>query len=118
MSTQGVKSMNASIRSKLVAVGAVMLGAFGLSQAAQAHTDVVLSVGIPGYVRPAYVEPQPVYVQPRDYYVAPAPVYGTPGYAYEREREREWRRAEWRREEWRRWHRWHERHDYGYNGYY
>ena len=119
--------MKSSIRSKLVAVGAVMLGAFGLSQAAQAHTDVVFSVGIPGYVQPAYVAPEPVYVQPREYYVQrdyyaePAPVYVAPGYAYERERAREWRRAEWRREEWRRMHRWHERHDggyYGNNGYY
>ena len=33
-------------------------------------------------------------------------VYVAPGYAYERERAREWRRVEWRREEWRRMHRW------------
>ncbi len=100
--------MNTSIRSKLIAAGAVMLGAFGLMQAAQARTDVVFSVGIP-----AYVEPTPVYV-------APQPAYVAPRWVYEREREREWRREQWRREQWRRWHRWEERHErhepvaYGY----
>jgi hypothetical protein len=111
-STEGVLTMNRSIRSKLVAVGAVLLGALGLAQAAQARTDVVFSIGLPApaYIEPApvYVEPAPVYVQPRPVYVEPAPVYVTPRYAYERE---------WRREQWRRWHRWHERHD-GYYGRY
>lgn len=107
--------MNTSIRSKLVAAGAVMLGAFGLTQAAQAHTDVVFSVGIP-----AYVEPAPVYVAPQPVYVAPQPEYVAPRWVYERERERELRREAFRREQWRRWHRWNERHErhepvaYGY----
>lgn len=104
--------MNRSIRSKLIASAAVLLGALGLAQAAQAHTDVRFSIGIPA---PVYVEPPPVYVQPRPMYVqpdplylqpgpvyAPAPVYVEPRYVYERE---------WRREQWRRWHRWHERRD-------
>ena len=101
--------MNRSIRSKLIATGAVLLGALGLAQAAQARTDVFFSVGIPApvYVEPApvYVPPAPVYVPPRTVYVDPAPVYVTPGYVYDRD----WRREQWRREEWRRWHRWHER---------
>lgn len=114
-STEGAFTMNRSIRSKLIATGAVLLGALGLAQAAQAHTDVRFSIGFPAYVAPApvyvqpepvYVAPRPVYVQPSPVYVDPAPVYVTPGYW----REREWRREEWRREEWRRWHRWNERH--------
>ena len=69
--------MNRSIRSKLIATGAVLLGALGLAQAAQARTDVFFSVGIPApvYVEPApvYVPPAPVYVPPRTVYVDPAP---------------------------------------------
>jgi hypothetical protein len=117
MSTEGVTSMNRTIRSTILATGAVMLGALGLTQAAQAHTDVTFSIGVPAYVEPVYVAPAPVYVPQRTYvertYVNPAPVYAT-RYVYEREREREWRREEWRREQWRRWH----EHREGYYGRY
>ncbi len=96
---------------RLIAAAAVAVGLLGVASAAQAHTDVRLSIGLPGfiaapapvyapmpqYVEPAavYVQPQPVYVQPRPVYVRPAPVYvrAAPawGYGY----------GQWRREEWR-----------------
>jgi hypothetical protein len=75
---------------KTLAVAAVALGAIGVTSAAQARTDVALSIGIPfGYVRPApvYVQPQPVYVEPQVYvepstvYYSQPPVYYAPGYA-------------------------------------
>jgi len=98
--------MNRSIRSKAIAVAAVLLGTVGLAQAAHARTDVIFSVGIPA---PLYVEPAPVYVQPRPVYVEPAPVYSEPRYGYEQRawRHEQWRREQLRREEWRRWHHWH-----------
>lgn len=110
---------------RLIAAAAVALGLLGVASAAQAHTDVQFSIGIPGvvaapapvytpypqYVEPApvYVQPQPVYVQPRPVYVQPDPVYVRTapawGYGYGH-----WRREEWRREQWRE-HERHERHE-------
>lgn len=103
---------------RLFAAAAVAVGLLGVASAAQAHTDVQLSIGIPGVVAapvyapypqysepaPVYVQPQPVYVQPRSVYVQPEPVYVRTapawGYGYGR----------WRREEWRE-HERHERHE-------
>jgi hypothetical protein len=115
--------MNSSLRSRLIAATAVALGLLGVASAAQARTDVHLSIGLmggaPAYVQPApvyvqpspfYVQPQPVYVQPRTVYVQPsAPVYVQPGYSYSYEQERAWRRAEWERRSWRNHHHGHGR---------
>ena len=59
---------------------AVALGAVVAASAAQARSEVFLSIGVPGaaYVQPApvYVQPQPYYAQPQPYYdYAPSPVY-------------------------------------------
>jgi hypothetical protein len=106
---------------RLFAAAAVAVGLLGVASAAQAHTDVQFSIGIPGivaapvygpqYVEPApvYVQPQPVYVQPQPVYVQPQPVYVRRGYGYGQWRQDDWRRDEWRREEWRR-HEWREHH--------
>ncbi len=114
--------MKRSISFGFVAAAVLATAALGAAPAAQAHTDVYFSVGIPGL--PIYVEPAPVYVRPEPVYVRPAPVYAPPrpvylqppAYAYERpwrpsyepefERERAWRRAEWHRRQWE--HRHHE----------
>jgi hypothetical protein len=68
-------------RSKAVLAAIVTLGALGAASAAQARTDVFLSIGVPGhygYVQPApvYVQPQPVYVQPQPVYVHPSAYHG------------------------------------------
>lgn len=110
--------MQASLTTRLLAAAAVALGALAASGAAQARTDVSLSIGFPGPVyaqpapvyvpapQPVYVQPQPVYVQPQPVYVRPAPVYVAPpvvyaapvyaapgGYGW---REREyWRHRQW-----------------------
>lgn len=100
--------MKSSTRTRILATAAVALGLLGVAGAAQARTDVQLSIGVPGVI---YADPAPVYVQPQPYYVeppqvyAPAPVYVQPAWGW---REREWRREQWRREQWRREH-WRER---------
>ena len=112
--------MNRSISARFVAAAALATAVLGAASAAQAHTDVYFSVGVPA--RPVYVEPVPVYVQPQPVYVQPRPVHvQPPAYAYERpwrpsyesefERERAWRRAEWQRRQWEhRHHEWKRRH--------
>lgn len=110
--------MNPLSRSRAIAVAGIALGLFGLAGAAQAHTDVFFSIGVPGvyaqpapvYVQPApvYVEPQPVYVEPPRVY-APPTVYVQPGYTWEQRqawRREQWRRHYWRERQWehRRWH--------------
>ncbi|MBK0393296.1 hypothetical protein I8E28_11900 [Ramlibacter sp. CrO1] len=64
--------MQASLSTRFLALAALAVGAFAASGAAQARTDVHLSIGIPG---PVYAQPAPVYVQPQPVYVQPAPVY-------------------------------------------
>jgi hypothetical protein len=71
--------MNRSNFSRRVAAAALGLAALGAMGAAQARTDVSLSIGIPA---PVYVEPAPVYVQPRPVYVQPQPVYVQPQPVY------------------------------------
>ena len=105
---------------------ALVLGAaatLGAATAAQAHTDVSFSIGLPVppvFVQPApvympsapvYVQPRPVYVQPRPVVVAAPAVVSERGWypTYDRasERDRDWRRDESRRREWEhREHRW------------
>jgi hypothetical protein len=72
-------SMNSLFSAKPLIAAALAIGGLAAGTAAQARTDVSLSIGIPlgGYVQPApvYVQPRPVYVQPAPVYVAPAPVY-------------------------------------------
>lgn len=106
--------MNKSIRSKL-AVAAVALGALWAAQAANAHTDVSFSIGVPVQSAPVYVQPvqaAPVYVQPAQPVYAPEPqvvypaaptVYVTPGYGFGSpwEQQRAWREAQWRQQQWR-----------------
>ena len=68
--------------SRSILAAAIALGALAAGSAAQARTDVNVSIGFGGaqpvYVQhhPAYVQPQPVYVQPQPVYVQPQPVYG------------------------------------------
>lgn len=78
--------MNRLFSAKPILAAAVALGAVGAATSAQARTDVVFSIGLPGpaYVAPApvYVQPEPVYVQPRPVYVEPQPVYVQPSVTY------------------------------------
>lgn len=106
--------MTTLFRPRFLATAAIALGLVGLASAAQAHTDVYFSVGVPIMnPAPVYVQPQPVYVQPEPAYVEPQPVYVAPrvvvrpAWGYDRD---DWRRAEWRREHWRH-EEWREHHD-------
>jgi hypothetical protein len=96
--------MNKSIRSKL-AVAAVAFGGLWAAQAANAHTDVYFSVGVPVQSAPVYVQPaEPVYVpEPQVVYPAAPTVYVTPGYGYGSpwEQQRAWQQAQWRQQQWR-----------------
>jgi hypothetical protein len=78
--------MNRSNFSRRVATAALGLAALVAMGAAQARTDVFLSLGLPGPVyaqqQPVYVQPQPVYVQPQPVYVQPQPVYVQPRPVY------------------------------------
>jgi hypothetical protein len=70
--------MNRLISAKPLLAAALAIGGLAAASAAQAHTDVVLSIGVPfGFVQPApvYVQPRPVYVAPQPVYVQPQPVY-------------------------------------------
>ena len=70
---------------KPLLAAAIGIGALVAGSAAQAKTDVFLSIGVPGaYVQPApvYVQPQPVYVQPEPVYVQPERVYVQPERVY------------------------------------
>jgi hypothetical protein len=108
--------MKPSVRSRLLAAAAVALGLLGAASAAQARSDVYVSIGVMGapnpyfQPQPVYVTPRPVYVQPRPVYVQPTPVYVTPrpvyvqpvtpvyarsGFYYEERHDG--RRAEWQR---------------------
>ena len=99
--------MNRSIASR-IAAAVIATAALGAASAAQAHSDVQFSIGIPArpvYVEssPVYISPTPVYVRPRHAYVPSAVyVYERPRRSYESafEREHAWRRAEWRRRHW------------------
>ena len=97
--------MNRLLSAKPLLAAAVALGGLGLASAAQARTDVFLSLGVPVYSQPApvYVQPAPVYSQPTPVYVQPTPVYAQPGVVYYGQ-ERGWREHEWREREWRRHH--------------
>ena len=77
---------------RMILGAAIALGTLAAASAAQARTDVFLSLGVPGiavapqpvYVQPApvYVQPEPVYVQPERVYVQPQPVYVQPQPVY------------------------------------
>jgi len=96
--------MKQAIRSKLAAA-AVAFGALCAVQAAQAHTDVYFSVGVPVQSAPVYVAPaEPVYMPaPEVAYPAAPTVFVTPGYGYGSpwEQQRAWREAQWRQQQWR-----------------
>lgn len=103
--------MNTSIRSKL-AVAAVTFGALWAVQAANAHTDVYFSVGVPLQPAPVYMQPvAPVYVPaPQVVYERAPAVYVAPadGDDSRWEQQRAWREAQWRRQQWRE-HEWRQR---------
>jgi hypothetical protein len=61
------------ISAKPLIAAALAVGTFAAASAANARTDVVLSIGVPAPY--GYVQPAPVYVQPRPVYVQPQPVY-------------------------------------------
>lgn len=126
--------MTRSHSSRFAAAAVLAAAGLGAATAAQAHTDVFFSIGMPGravyvepppvYVQPppvyvqsqpVYVQPQPVYVRPQPVYVQPPPIYvQPPAYRYERpwqesyqdefEREHGWQRTEWQRRQWERRH--------------
>jgi hypothetical protein len=64
--------MNRLLNTRTLLAATVAVGALVAASAAQARTDVFVSIGLPGY---GYVQPAPVYVQPAPVYVQPAPVY-------------------------------------------
>ena len=66
-------------RDVIVGLSAVLLAS--VASLAQAHTDVVFSVGL-GNAQPVYVQSQPVYVQPRPVFVPPQPAYVQPQPVY------------------------------------
>jgi len=86
--------MNGSTTFRRFAASVFGLAALAASAAANARTDVHVSIGIPApvYVQPApvYVAPQPVYVQPRPVYVQPQPVYIQPAPVYGHPRRGPW----------------------------
>ena len=124
--------MNRLFSRKTLAIVLGVAATLGAATAAQAHTDVSFSIGLPVppvFVQPApvYMPPAPVYVQPRPVYVQPRPVVvAPPAYVYERgwepsygrgfDRDRDWRRDEWRRRESEhREHRWDRSYGRGWN---
>lgn len=110
--------MKRTLMIKLIAAATVAGATLGLAPAAQARTDVQVSIGLPGLPdlpglpffgqpRPApiYYEPEPVYARPRPVYGPPAVVYERPhrpSYRaeYEYERQRPWQHGDWQRREW------------------
>jgi hypothetical protein len=73
-------TMNRIFTAKPLLAAAIAIGALAAASAAQARSDVVLSIGLNapyGYVQPApvYVQPQPVYYEPAPVYYQPQPVY-------------------------------------------
>lgn len=79
--------MNRIFNAKPLLAAAIAIGALAAATAAQARSDVVLSIGLNapyGYVQPApvYVQPQAVYVQPQPVYYESAPVYYQPEPVY------------------------------------
>lgn len=101
--------------SKPLLAAAVVVAGLAASTAAQARSDVFVSIGFGGPVgygqpAPVYVQPAPVYMQPRSVYVQPAPVYyerqdrygqdrhdryGHDRYGYDRHDHRHHRRGPW-----------------------
>jgi hypothetical protein len=93
--------MNRQSFSKRAAAVAFGLAGLAAAGAAQARSDVYMSIGVgtpvyvqpqPVYVQPqpVYVQPQPVYVQPRPVYVQPQPVYVQPQVVYGHPRRGPW----------------------------
>ncbi|MCG2594472.1 hypothetical protein LZ009_16970 [Ramlibacter sp. XY19] len=77
--------------SKPLLAAVVAVGALAATTAAQARSDVVLSIGVNapyGYVQPqpVYVQPQPVYMEPQPVYVQPRAVYVQPQTVYYEQR--------------------------------
>ena len=90
--------MNRIFNAKPLLAAAIAIGALAAASAAQARSDVFLSIGLNapyGYVQPApvYVQPAPVYVQPQPVYYESAPVYYQPQPVYDVNRHQ--RRGAW-----------------------
>jgi len=88
--------MNRLLSAKPVLAAAIAFGGLALASAAQARTDVHVSLGVPApfvYAAPmsVYAAPTPVYVQPTPVYLQPRPAYVQPEVVYYGH-EREWRR--------------------------
>lgn len=105
--------MNRLFNAKPLLAAAIAIGALAAATAAQARSDVLLSIGInapyghvqpaPVYYQPApvYYQPEPVYVQPASVYVRPAPVYYQPQPAYYNAPQRSYqRRGAWGDADW------------------
>ena len=119
--------MNLTLSARLIATAALAAAALGATTAAQARSDVYLSIGVPArqvYVEPApvyvpqrpaysYYQAEPAYVQQQSYYVEPEVyVRPVPPAFYSWQHRRAWEREEWRREQaWRLHHRDHRGHD-------
>lgn len=101
--------MKAFSRSGALAAALLAFGALGAASTAQAHTDVVFSVGVPVQPQAVYYGQAPVYAPPVTY-VSPPVEYVQPYGDSRWEAERRWRRAEWRHREWER-HEWQRRHE-------
>jgi hypothetical protein len=112
--------MKRPLSSRFIAAAVLAAAALGAATAAGAHTDVQVSIGLPGlpvYVQsPVYVRSEPVFGRPRPIYAPPPVEYGRPwrpSYRHDFERQRDWRRDEWHRREWQR-REWERRHDDGH----
>lgn len=107
--------MNRLFNAKPLLAVAIAIGALAAATAAQARSDVLLSIGINapyGHAQPApvyyqpepvYYQPEPVYVQPASVYVRPAPVsvYYQPQPAYYNAPQRSYqRRGAWGDADW------------------
>ena len=74
--------MNRIFNAKPLLAAALAIGALTGASAAQARSDVVLSIALNAPY--GYVQPAPVYVQPQAVYVQPQPVYYPSHRGYQR----------------------------------
>ena len=72
--------MNRIFNARPLLAAAIAIGALAAASAAQARSDVFLSIGLNAPY--GYVQPAPVYVQPQSVYYQPAPVYYEQAPAY------------------------------------
>lgn len=95
---------------RFIAAAVLAGSALGFASAAQARTDVRVSIGLPGLPILVHAGPAPVFVQSRPVYVRPRPFYGPPAVVYQRpwhpayryrfDRDRPSQRGGWQHREW------------------